>query len=141
MAAQFRDSELTVELILSESLPQIWADRERMAQVLTNLLSNAARYTPPGGRVIVAGRHDRKSVEIAVTDTGVGIPPEHQGRIFQKFARLDLSRPRPRGSTGLGLSITKSLVESMSGTISLESGVGVGSTFRVNMPAAPHQAS
>ena len=75
-------------------------------------------------------------VEIAVSDTGAGIAPEHRERVFDKFYRVDSSRSRPAGSTGLGLSITKSLVERMGGTVRLESVVGEGSTFTVSMPLA-----
>lgn len=137
MRSQFEQHELTVKVVIPDSLPPIWADKGRMAQVLTNLLTNALKYTPSGGSVTISAQQVRRSVETSVSDTGAGIPPEHRERVFEKFARLDHDRSRPGGGTGLGLAITKSLVVRMGGSIRLESEVGVGSTFTVTLPVAP----
>ncbi|NQW16593.1 MAG: CHASE domain-containing protein [Chloroflexi bacterium] len=129
-----RDVKLTVEV--GDEVPMIWADRGRMGQVIINLLTNALRYTSSGGDVNLRITHDSGAVAIAVIDTGLGIAPEHTGRVFEKFFRIDSKRSRPAGSTGLGLAITKSLVERMSGMITLESEIGEGSTFTVRMAAS-----
>ena len=133
-----RDVELTVDV--DDEVPLIWADRGRMGQVIINLLTNALRYTPSGGEVHVQITHDSGAVAIAVVDTGVGIAPEHTSRVFEKFFRIDSKRSRPAGSTGLGLAITKSLVEQMSGVITLESEIGEGSTFTVRIGASTQTA-
>jgi len=139
LSGEFEKRKLTLVLDVPESLPPVWADRGRMAQVLMNLLSNTYRYTPNGGRVTVTGRwgKDRPEVvELSVADTGVGIPEEYHDRIFERFVRVDSGRPRPAGSTGLGLSITKTLVELMGGSVVVDSAEGAGSIFTVTLPAA-----
>jgi PAS domain S-box-containing protein len=113
----------------------VLADPNRLAQVLSNLLSNAAKYTPPGGRVEVVAVHDDEHVSISVSDTGIGIPPEMAEGIFAMFAQID--RPQERGHAGLGIGLTlaKSLVEMHGGTIFVQSeGVDKGSTFTVRLP-------
>ena len=134
--ALFDEKDVSLELDLEDDTSPVWADRGRMGQVIINLLTNALRYTASGGSVKLSAAQSDEHVEIAVSDTGAGIAPEHRERVFDKFYRIDSSRSRPAGSTGLGLSITKSLVERMGGTIRLESVVGEGSTFTVSMPLA-----
>lgn len=114
-------------------------DPEAMRQVMDNLIVNAIQYTPEGGRVSV--HVDRKGAEayIRVQDTGVGIPLEHQPRIFERFYRVDKHRSREDGGTGLGLSIVKHLVQSMNGKVSVSSEPGLGSTFVVQMKSFEHQ--
>ena len=126
-------------LTLTSSLPadpvHVHADPNRIAQVLSNLLSNAAKYTPPGGRIGVTVERDEAQVSISVTDTGIGIPPEMTEGIFAMFAQID--RPQERGHMGLGIGLTlaKSLLEMHHGTISVHSeGVDKGSTFTVRLP-------
>ncbi len=140
MRTDFEQHELNVSLEIPDSLPPMWADKGRMAQVLTNLLTNALKYTPAGGSVTVSARQTARGIELSVVDTGVGVRLEHQGRIFEKFVRLDPDRSRPAGSTGLGLAITKSLVELMGGSIRMESELGSGSTFTVELPVASASA-
>jgi len=143
LARDFQARGHALSLEVPESLPEAWADRSRVGQIVTNLLTNACRYTPEGGRVTVTGRPGAGSgeaVELSVEDTGIGIPEEHLGRIFDRFVRVDSGYPRPQGSTGLGLSITKTLVELMGGSVKVESAEGVGSTFTVTLPAAGTQA-
>ncbi|MCH7734749.1 MAG: CHASE domain-containing protein [Chloroflexi bacterium] len=134
--ALFDEKDVSLELDLADDTDPAWADRGRMGQVIINLLTNALRYTASGGSVKLSTSQTDGYVVIAVSDSGAGIAPEHQERVFDKFYRVDSSRSRPAGSTGLGLSITKSLVERMGGTIRLESAVGEGSTFTVLMPLA-----
>ena len=129
--------ELTLVIDVPADLPRVLADRDRLAQVLINLLDNAVKFTPPGGRVEVGARAAGSAVTIAVRDTGVGIPPGEIGRIFERFYRIDRSRDRSEGGTGLGLAIAKHLVLAMNGTIEVESVPNAGATFRVTLPAAP----
>jgi len=109
-------------------------DRQAIEQILSNLVSNAIRYTNPGGRIDVRVRAHPDAVELEVADTGIGIPAAEQQRIFERFYRVDAARSRALGSTGLGLSIVKHLVKAMGGEIHVESEVGVGSRFRVSLP-------
>jgi signal transduction histidine kinase len=101
-----------------------------------NLLDNAVKYSPGGGRVTVGLGARPGAVRIAVSDPGVGIPPAEQQRVFEKFYRLDTTLTRAGGGTGLGLYITRELVRRMAGTIELSSEPGVGSTFTVELPRA-----
>ena len=139
LARDFEMRRHSLVMQVPESLPLVCVDRSRLGQIVTNLLSNACRYTPEGGRVTVAARPVEgppEAVELSVEDTGIGIPEGYRERIFDRFVRVDSGYPRPSGSTGLGLSITKTLVELMSGSIRVESVEGTGSTFTVTLPAA-----
>jgi two-component system phosphate regulon sensor histidine kinase PhoR len=113
-----------------------WADRRAVDQVLTNLLDNALKYTDPGGRVTVEVEGQPEFVRVSVSDTGIGIPSEHQARIFERFYRVDKARSRSLGGTGLGLAIVKHLVQAMGGEVYVESEPGRGSTFRFTLPRA-----
>ncbi len=136
VAPQFNDKQLDLKMKIPAKLRAVWADRERCAQIFSNLLTNAVRYTPEGGKVTVSGKLVRDHVEITVRDTGEGIRPENQARIFEKFVRISNNGKRPAGSTGLGLAITKTLVETQGGSIRLESEFGKGSAFTVSLPVA-----
>ena len=107
-----------------------------MKQILLNLLSNAVKFTPDDGRVDVTAKFDTDKVEIAVKDTGVGIAPEDQASLFEEFKQLGKDSSRKAEGTGLGLALTKRLVELHGGQIAVESAVGRGSTFRVTLPVA-----
>ena len=113
----------------------VLADRVAMAQILTNLVENAIKYTPEGGRVAVVVEPLPAHVRIRVRDTGIGIPAEHLERIFERFYRVDKARSRALGGSGLGLAIVAHLVEVQGGTITVESTPGQGSTFTVELPA------
>jgi two-component system, OmpR family, phosphate regulon sensor histidine kinase PhoR len=123
----------TVGLKVAPDLPHALADRDRLQQVLINLLDNAVKYTPGGGRVTLALEADSGLVRITVNDPGLGIPPAEHERIFEKFYRLDTQLTRAGGGTGLGLYITRELVRRMGGRITLDSEPGVGSTFVVEL--------
>ena len=114
----------------------VQADPERIHQVLFNLVDNAVRFTPPGGAVRITARHEDDRVEVTVADTGVGIPPEHLPRLFERFYRVDVARSRGDGGTGIGLAIARSVVEAHGGRIVAESVPGHGSTFTFDLPAA-----
>jgi len=110
-------------------------DQKRLSQVLLNLLNNALRHTPAGGQVTVQSWLDHQMVTVAVADTGSGIPPEHLPHIFERFYRVDKSRSRSEGGSGIGLTITKQLVEAHGGTIQATSaGLGQGSIFTFTLP-------
>lgn len=110
--------------------------REAMIQVLENLFTNAIRYTPQGGEIILTIFQENNLAWLSVKDTGIGIKQKHLERIFQRFYRVDKARSKGLGGTGLGLSIVQHLVNGMNGTISVESELGVGSVFKVCLPIA-----
>ena len=114
----------------------VWADEEALAQILDNLVDNAIKYTPKGGRVTVRYAAEDADVMLEVEDTGVGIPARDQPRVFERFYRVDKARSREVGGTGLGLAIVKHLVQAMKGTVRVTSEVGKGATFRVTLPRA-----
>ncbi|HXX34106.1 MAG TPA: ATP-binding protein [Thermodesulfobacteriota bacterium] len=114
------------------------ADRSYLEQILINLLDNAIKYTPEGGRVIVsAGEKDSKDVQFSIEDNGIGIPKEDLSRIFERFYRVDKGRSKELGGTGLGLSIVKHLVQAHGGRVWVESQLGKGSTFYFTLPIRP----
>jgi len=138
--ARKRDLRLIVEL--PARLPRACIDAERIQQVLINLVGNAVKFTPPRGRITVSVRHqpEQKSVEIAVRDSGIGIPEQDQARIFDEFAQVHRQAARrQREGSGLGLAIAKRIVEAHEGTIEVRSSPGKGSTFTFRLPvkAAP----
>jgi len=126
--------KVTIMVTVSENLPELWVDEARMMQVLGNLISNALRYTPSGGRVTLSARSVDDSVEICVQDTGEGIPADELPFIFDRFRRGDKSRHAETGETGLGLAIVKALVESHGGSVAAESAPGAGTTIRLDLP-------
>lgn len=132
-----RERHITMVRQATPGLPPVLADRQRLGQIVLNLVRNAITYTPTGGLVsIVLAPADPGYVELAVADTGVGIAPEDQTRIFERFYRADTSRARSTGGFGLGLSIVKDLITAMGGTVTVESKVGEGTCFRVRLRAA-----
>ncbi len=118
-----------------ESLPEIIGDRDRLAQVFTNLVDNALKYTPAHGQVRILAHRINSDVEIRITDTGPGIPPEELPRIFERFYQLDKSRRGGRGrGVGLGLAIAHEIVQAHNGHLRVESQFGAGSAFIVSLP-------
>lgn len=114
-------------------LPRAMADRDRLAQVLTNLVRNAINNTPDGGIISVETRQEGDRVVITVSDTGIGIEPQDLRRVFDRFYRTDQSRAQGTGGSGLGLAIVRDLLTAMGGSITAESTPGVGSVFRVSL--------
>ena len=129
------DRSVSLRNEVPDDLPALFADRERLHQVLFNLIDNAVRFTPGGGDVRVTAHRVNGSVQIAVTDTGAGIPAEHLPRLFERFYRADPARSRDDGGTGIGLAIARSVVEAHGGTIRAESEPGRGSVFTFDVPA------
>ena len=126
--------KLTLELEYPPSLPLLRADARSIEEIMQNLLGNAIRYTPGGGRIFVKAAVDDGEIVLSVSDTGIGISSSDQPRIFERFYRTDAARSRESGGTGLGLSIVKHLVENHGGRVEVESKIGFGSTFLVFLP-------
>jgi signal transduction histidine kinase len=142
---QVDDKRQSLELLLPEQLPPVWADRIRVGQVLTNLVSNAHKYTPEGGSIKLGAEATvnqwdpegaKQVVHLWVKDNGIGISVEDQTRVFQKFFRSDDSKAREAPGTGLGLNITRSLVEMQGGRIWFDSDYRKGTTFHFTIPIA-----
>ncbi|HEX2252098.1 MAG TPA: ATP-binding protein [Thermoanaerobaculia bacterium] len=132
-----RAEERVVELVIDAGEPapsELDADRERLIQVFQNLVDNALKFTPKGGRVSLEASFTDGSICFAVTDTGPGIPPEEQGRLFERFWQARAGRGAGSGGTGLGLAIARGIVEAHGGSIWVESEVGHGSSFRFTIP-------
>jgi PAS domain S-box-containing protein len=129
---------LTLEL--AEALPAVVVDADRVRQILTNLLANALKYTPSGGRITIAARGDVGYVRIAVQDTGIGVAPEDQAQLFTPFFRVQKEATQGVGGTGLGLAITRALVDLHGGTITVASVPGQGSTFSFTLPTLQEPA-
>jgi len=135
LGLQFEEKGVALETDLPADLPPTLADEDRIGQVLLNLVGNALQFTPSGGKVrVVAGRH-KTELHVSVSDTGVGIAPEHLSLVFTRFYRIDKSRARAGGGSGIGLTIAKYLVEAHGGRIWAESpGPNQGSTFTFTLP-------
>ena len=137
LEGQFTEKGLELHIHLPENLPPVMADPARAVQILTNLLVNALRYTPAPGRVEVAVSREEAKVALRVTDSGVGLTPEQLAHIFERFYRVDKSRSRAFGGSGIGLTIAQSLAQAMGGEIRAESaGPGQGSSFILTLPLA-----
>ncbi len=119
----------------AQPMPEIAGDGDRLAQVLTNLISNAIKYTPTGGDVFVSTRVSNGGVDVIVQDTGIGIPAEELPRVFERFYQVDKARGPERG-TGLGLAIVREIVQAHGGRINVASaGPGKGTTFTLWLPS------
>ena len=128
---------LALRCTLPPALPSVLADQDRAVQVLSNLLTNALRYTPVPGHVTVSAERRADVVLFSVSDSGIGLAPEHLAHLFERFYRVDTSRSRALGGSGIGLTIAKALVEAMGGQITADSpGPGQGSTFSFTLPVA-----
>lgn len=137
----FSSNQVNLCLDAPEHLPQVWADPDRVAQVVINILANAYRYTPSGGTVTVQARADDHEVRVAIIDTGIGIAAEHLPHLFERFYRVDKSRARNSGGSGIGLAIARHLIYTQGGEIWAESdGIGKGARFIFTLPLAPQMA-
>jgi histidine kinase len=137
MQVNFSTKNVALSLDLPDGLLMALADQDRLDQVMFNLLSNALRSTPSGGRVSVKAKRLAGAVSISVEDTGVGIAPEHLEKVFARFYRVDDARSRQAGGSGIGLTVAKKLVEAMGGRIWAEStGLDQGAVFRFTLPLA-----
>lgn len=132
--AESKEQTIEMEPPAGDEELAVWADEEALEQILDNLLDNAVKYTPQGGRVSVRWRREGEQVCLEVTDTGIGIPESDLPRIFERFYRVDKARSRQLGGTGLGLSIVKHLAQAMHGSVRAVSRPGQGTTFTVCLP-------
>lgn len=132
LEARKRNHELNLEL--AWKMPEISGDRARIEQVLMNIITNALKYTPDGGKIDIYGGLSESNVWIRIEDTGIGIPKEDLTRIFDRFYRVDKARTRESGGTGLGLSIAKEIVAKHNGSITIESTLGEGTSVTVTLP-------
>ncbi len=138
---QFDARDINITVTVPDLPVLVRADRDRITQVLFNLISNACNYSPRGAAVTVSLSNTENHAQIDITDTGIGIAPEDQARLFTRFFRVDNSMTRQVGGTGLGLSVAKSIVEMHRGRIWVKSEVGKGSTFSFTLPLAPENVS
>jgi len=132
LEAKRREQELNLEL--QWKLPRIKGDRARIEQVLMNVMSNAMKYTPDGGKIDIYGGSSDTDVWVRIEDTGVGIPPEDLEHVFDRFYRVDKARTRESGGTGLGLSIAKEIVTKHGGDIRIESALEAGTVVTITLP-------
>jgi histidine kinase len=137
LAVQFEEKGVVFKTVLSDGLPSVAVDEDRIGQVLINLAGNALQYTPAGGSVVLSVDTQGKEVRFWFTDSGIGIAAEHIPHLFDRFYRIDKSRARSGGGSGIGLTIARHLVESHGGRIWASSpGAGQGSTFSFTLPFA-----
>lgn len=134
MSISAQKSKITLAYVKGTDAKQAYIDRDKINQVVVNIISNAIKYTPEGGTVTVLCGSREESVYISVSDTGIGIPEKDLPYIFDRFYRVDKARSRKQGGTGLGLAIAKEIVEAHKGAISLDSEYGKGTTVTVNLP-------
>jgi signal transduction histidine kinase len=139
---QAQKAGVGLQVEASADLPTIVADGDRLAQVFTNLVDNAIRYTPAGGRITLQARSTQTDMEIRVSDTGSGIPADAIPHIFERFYQVDLSRPGgERHGAGLGLAIVHEIVAAHNGKITVRSQEGLGATFSVHLPLVQRAAT
>ncbi len=131
---QANEKNLALTAEVPADLPAVHGDPDMLTQVLINLVDNAVKYTPAGGKVTVLAGVTGGDVRVSVTDTGIGIPPESLPRIFERFYRVDKARSRELGGTGMGLAIVKHIIRAHGGKTYVESAVGKGSTFSFTLP-------
>jgi signal transduction histidine kinase len=137
LARQFEEKGIQIETKLDNEPLKVFADKDRILQVLTNLVGNALQYTPTGGKVVISASLTKSEAIITIMDTGIGISPDHLPLIFNRFYRTDKSRSRVSGGSGIGLTIAQALVKAHHGRIGAESaGEGKGTTFYFTLPVA-----
>jgi len=134
IALEARKRSHVFDLELEWKLPVITGDRARIEQVLMNIISNALKYTPDGGKITISCGSSADSIWVSVEDTGIGIPQEDLGRVFDRFYRVEKARSREAGGTGLGLSIAKEIVARHGGDLTVESTHGAGTTVTMTLP-------
>ncbi|MEO7724107.1 MAG: ATP-binding protein, partial [Chthoniobacterales bacterium] len=131
---KFSAKKLQVELVAPDDLPPLQVDEARLQEIIYNLLDNAVKYSPAGGRITVRAQRNETQLTCSVSDNGPGIPARELSRIFERFYRADKARHRELGGTGLGLSIVKHIAQLHGGQVEAESELGQGTTVRVHLP-------
>jgi signal transduction histidine kinase len=145
LSFQFEDKGVSIETEIPENLPNVLADEDRILQVLLNLVGNALQFTPTGEKVTISASLQGKEIRFTIIDSGIGIPPDHLPHLFDRFYRVDKSRSRAAGGSGIGLTIARHLVEAHGGKIYATSqGINAGSQFTFTLPTVrprplPHQ--
>ena len=135
LSRQFEEKGVSLELNIPDGLHQVSVDTDRIDQVFINLIGNSLQYTPTGGSVLISGKEQNSQILIKISDTGIGLSADNISKIFTRFYRVDKSRSRAGGGSGIGLTIAKHLVESHGGKIgAVSEGLGKGSTFWVLLP-------
>ena len=129
-----RDQSLDIEM--EEGLPQVYADKAKVRQVLLNLLSNSTKFTPDGGKLKIEATREDERCRVSVIDNGIGIKPENQEKIFEEFCQIESPLTEEKGGTGLGLAIARQIVERHGGRIWVDSDYGQGSRFNFTLPLA-----
>ena len=140
LAQAMRLKNLQLQVNLAPNLPHVWADPDRLQQVIGNLLHNAIRYTPHDGTITIGTEQRQHDIMLRVRNTGAGFSPEEAADIFKRFYRTDKARARETGGSGLGLAIVRGLTESMGGKVWAESEQGAGVTFFVALPKEEQRA-
>lgn len=136
LSLEAKSHKHTVTFTSTADIPQIYADKDRIEQVIKNIISNAIKYTPSGGQITITAQYIDNDVCISIKDNGIGIPKEDQPRIFERFYRVDKARSRELGGTGLGLAIAKEIITAHNGTIAIESELDQGTEVTVKLPVA-----
>lgn len=136
LGGEIERKQIAISNELPASLPAVYADGDRVTEILLNLLDNALRHTPQGGAIEIAGMVEGRFVRVSISDSGPGIAPENRERIFERFYRLDASRSSATGGSGLGLAIVRTLVEAHGGVIGVEERPGGGTRFSFTLPRA-----
>jgi signal transduction histidine kinase len=131
---QWTGKRIEMDVSLQEAV--VTADQDLLSQVWSNLIHNSIKFTPESGRIRIELCRETDQLEFRITDTGVGIAPEDQAHVFERFYKADRSRTRSTGGSGLGLAIAKTIVEMHHGSIALDSRMGTGTTFTVTLPAS-----
>jgi two-component system sensor histidine kinase BaeS len=134
---QTQKKNIMLDLEVASNLPTIEVDPGRMTQVLTNILDNAMRHTPEGGRIVLAAKEAENMIELSIQDSGPGLSTEDIDRIFERFYRTDSARQREDGGSGLGLAIARSIVQAHGGQLSAESKPGLGLKVSIRLPKSP----
>jgi signal transduction histidine kinase len=136
MRPQFEAKNQQLHLELAEGLPRVVADHNRLIQVLTNLMSNANKYTPEGGTITIRAAEEDGQIRLSIEDSGIGLSTEDQMRLFSQFFRSEEPEVREQAGWGLGLYVTRRLLDLMGGSIGMKSELGVGSIFWITLPGS-----
>ena len=139
MQHKLQEKRQSLEIAIDPTATNVSGDKDKLVQVLTNYVSNAYKYTPEDGAIRIEVGRQANLARVAVADSGFGIAPEDQDRLFTRFYRVDNSMTRTVGGTGLGLSIVKQLIELQGGEVGVESALGEGSTFSFTVPLVAQQ--